>query len=79
MCGVVKLSISSLTAHTAGHGLDRDVGKVRPSVWVQTRPDLPTGPVHHPAGSLDPVSPIHAALVLSDCRHRFSNVACCKQ
>ena len=36
MCGVVKLSISSLTAHTAG-------------------------------------------LVLSDCRHWFSNVACCKQ
>ena len=38
MCGVVKLSISSLTAHTAGHGLDRDVGKVRPSVWVQRVP-----------------------------------------
>ena len=38
MCGVVKLSISSLTAHTAGHGLDRDAGKVRQSVWVQRVP-----------------------------------------
>jgi hypothetical protein len=38
MCGVVKLSISSLTAHTAGHVLHRDVGKVRPSVWVQRVP-----------------------------------------
>ena len=38
MCGVVKLSISSLTAHPAGHGLDRGVGKVRRSVWVQRVP-----------------------------------------
>jgi hypothetical protein len=26
-----------------------------------------------------PNSPIHAELVLSNCRHWFSNVACCKQ
>ena len=38
MCGVVKLSISSVTADTAGHGLDRDVGKVKPSVRVQHVP-----------------------------------------
>ena len=76
MCGVVKLSISSLTAHTAGHGLDRDVGKVRPSVRVR-RPDLEPDPYVTQLGSLDPNSPINAALVLFDCRHWFSNVACC--
>jgi hypothetical protein len=78
MCGVVKLSISGLTAHTAGHGLDRDVGKVRPSVWVRRR-DLEPDRYITQVGSLDPNSPINAALVLSDCRHWFSDLACCKQ
>jgi hypothetical protein len=32
-----------------------------------------------PMTAFDPNSPINAALVLSDCRHWFSNVACCKQ
>ena len=32
-----------------------------------------------PLTAPDPNSPINAALVLSDCRHWFSNVACCKQ
>ena len=57
MCGVVRLSISSLTAHTAGRGLDRDVGNVRPSVWCSaSRPR--SGPVHHPARQSRPTSVI---------------------
>ena len=74
MCGVVKLSIGSLAAHTAGHGLDRDVGRVRPSVWVQRVPTsnrTRTSPARQSRPKL--------ALVLSDCSHWFSNVACCKQ
>jgi hypothetical protein len=52
---------------------------VMPAKLGAARPDLEPDLYITKLGSLDPNSPINAALVLSDCRHWFSNIACCNQ
>jgi hypothetical protein len=45
----------------------------------ESTPNPAVGSAATEIAALDPNSPINAALVLPDCRHWFSNIACCKQ